>query len=166
MPTKRKSIEKSGEEILAYDQEESSNLAARAIAGSDSDFGIFCMGYMTGMAKADNKFNAAPIDNSIESMIAYTCIAQAAFEVHEEYLNLKRNVVTQEANRGPEWIKSRQGHTDRLLKMGEEIVGQLEKYLKDRVDEQVKAVENTLVRIFKDKVTSDKDDKEEGEGQI
>jgi hypothetical protein len=133
------------------------------MAASDSDFGLFCMGYMTGMASADEKFNAVPIDDSINPAIAFTCIAQAAYEIMEEYKKLRQNVISKELDKGPAWVALRDENTDRMMKVGEEITKNIDAFLKNKVDEQVSAVEDSLTRILKGKVVADKDDQEKGE---
>ena len=155
----RKFIGKDEKEVFAYTLEEAANLAARTMCVSDTDLGVFCQGYIAGMAMADDKkFDKAPVDSRVAAEVGYACIAQGAAVVMDDYERLKRDVLTIELKHDSAWLDTKKRFISKLIADGKEIALRINEFLKGKVDEAAEKVEDVIIETLRDEFEKEKKD--------
>ena len=148
MPEERLDVS-TGEKVRTYSIAEAGNLAARMMATSDCDLGIFAMGFMAGMALADKKFEKPMVDKDIPHENGMASIAQAMCLIEDDYLNSKRSCVSQEVDKGPAFLEAKHRNIEILTKLGREAIAGIDAYLKKTIDDRVKEYEKVMIENLK-----------------
>lgn len=149
-----------GKKVKSFDMAESINLAARLMASTDLERGIFALGVVAGMATASKRFVNPPDDKDIEDMTGAACMAQGCALLIDIYDSYKRKAMTDEVEKGPAFLQAKHANADRMIKIGREINENIDKFIKEKVDERVGQYEKTMVDGLKAKSEIEKKETE------